>query len=93
VKTIGTDRLFVKSNLSPAEVTRWLKDHDSHPWGAASMSYQMRGPTHDNPAEIETIDSFVRLYPANRAPMNMKRPIALDEDTPTPLMFGEASDE
>jgi hypothetical protein len=89
--TIGTDRLLVKSNFSPAEVTQWLRDHDNHPWGAASMSYQVRGPTHDNHAEIETIYSFVRPYPTNRVPMNNS--IALDEDTPTPLTFGEASDE
>jgi hypothetical protein len=57
VQTIGTERLLVKSNLSPAEVTQGLRYHDNHPWGASSMSYQVRGPTHDNPAEIETIDS------------------------------------
>jgi hypothetical protein len=50
----------------------------------------VRGPDHDNPAEIETIDSFVRPYPAN---ILMNNPIALDKDTPTPLKFGEASDE
>jgi hypothetical protein len=91
VQTIGTDRMLVKSNFSPAEVTQRLRDHDNHPWGAASMSYQVRGPTHDNPAEIETIDSFVRPYPANRVAMN--KSIALDEDNPTPLTFVEASDE
>jgi hypothetical protein len=68
VQTIVTDRLLVKSNLSPAEVTQWLWYHDKHHWGAASMAYHVRGPTHDNPAEIETIDSFVRPYPANRVP-------------------------
>jgi hypothetical protein len=91
VQTIGTDRLLVKRTLSPAEFTKSLKDHDNHPWGAVSMSYQVRGPTHDNSAEIETIDSFLRPYPANLVPMN--KSIALDEDTPTPLTFGEASDE
>jgi hypothetical protein len=55
------------------------------------MSYQVRGSTHDNPAEIETIDSSVRPYPVNRVPM--KNSIALDEDTPTLLTFGETSDE
>jgi hypothetical protein len=92
VQTIGTDRLLVRSNLSPADVTQWIKDHENHPWVAASKTYQVRGPTHDNTAEIETIDSFARPYPADRAPMNMNRPIALDEDTTTPLKFGEASD-
>jgi hypothetical protein len=51
----------------------------------------VRGPTHDNPAEIETIDSIVCPYPANRVPMN--KSIALDEDTPTSITFGEASEE
>jgi hypothetical protein len=27
------------------------------------MSYKVRGPAQDNPAEIETIQSFVRIYP------------------------------
>jgi hypothetical protein len=27
------------------------------------MPYQVRGPAQDNPAEIETIQSFVRIYP------------------------------
>jgi hypothetical protein len=55
------------------------------------MLYLVRGPTHEIPAEIETLDSFVRPYPADRTPMNTS--IALDEDTPTPLTSGEASDE
>jgi hypothetical protein len=83
--------MLVKSKFSPAEVAQWLRDHDNHHWGVASMSYQVRGPTHDNPAEIETIDSFVRPYPANWVPM--KKSISLGEDTPTPLTFGDASDE
>jgi hypothetical protein len=57
VQTIGTDHLLVTSNLSPTEVTQWLNDPD-HPWDEASMSYQVRGPTHDNPAEIESIESL-----------------------------------
>jgi hypothetical protein len=48
-------------------------------------------PTHDNPAEVETIYFFVRPYPADRAPMNKYS--TLDEDTPTTLTFGEAADE
>jgi hypothetical protein len=37
VQTIGTDRLLVRSNLSSAEITQWLRDHDNHPWGVASV--------------------------------------------------------
>jgi hypothetical protein len=91
VQTIGIDRLLVKSSFSPTEVAQWLNDHDNYPWGEVSMSYQVRGPTHERPAEIETLDSFLRPYPADRAPMN--KSIALYEDTPTTLPFGEASDE
>jgi hypothetical protein len=82
VQTIGIDRLLVKSSLSPTEVAQWLNDHDIHPWGQVSMSYQVRGPTHENPAEIETLDSFASPYPADRAPMNTS--IALNEDTRRP---------
>jgi hypothetical protein len=64
VKTIGTDRLLVKSSYSPTEVKQWLNDHDKHPWDEASMSYQVRGPTHDKPAEIDTINSFVLPVPS-----------------------------
>ena len=46
------------------------------------MSYQVRGPTHEDPAEKETINYFVRSYPADWALMN--KPIALDENTRRP---------
>jgi hypothetical protein len=91
VQTIGTDRLLRKSSFSPTEVSQWLIDHDNHPWDKTSMSYQVRGPTHDTPAEVETINSFVRRYPADRVFMNTS--IALDEDTPIPLAADDASDE
>jgi hypothetical protein len=60
VQTVGTDRLLLKSRFSPMEVAQWLHYHDTHPWDEVSISYQVRGPTHENPAEIETLDSFVR---------------------------------
>jgi hypothetical protein len=82
VQTIGIDRLLVKSSFSPTEVAQWLNDHDSHPWGEVSMSYQVRGPNHENPADIEALDSFMRPHPADRAPMNTS--IALDGDTRRP---------
>jgi hypothetical protein len=31
------------------------------------MPYKVRGPAQDNPAEIETIQSFVRIYPGPSA--------------------------
>jgi hypothetical protein len=55
------------------------------------MSYQVRGPTHDTPAEVERINSFVRRYPADRVFMNTS--IALDEDPPIPLPSDDASEE
>jgi hypothetical protein len=91
VQTIGTDRLLRKSSFSPTEVAQWLIDHDNHPWDKTSMSYHVRRPTHDTPAEVETINSFVRRYPADRVFMNTS--IALDEDLPMPLPADEASDE
>jgi hypothetical protein len=60
LQTIGTDRLLRKSSISPTEVAQWLIDHDNHPWDKTSMSYQVRWPTLDTPAEVETINSFVR---------------------------------
>jgi hypothetical protein len=91
VQTIGTDRLLRRSSFSPTEVAQWLIDHDNHPWDKTSMSYQVRGPTRDTPAEVETINSFVRRYPAERPFMNTS--IALDEDPPMPLPATDASDE
>jgi hypothetical protein len=55
------------------------------------MSFQVRGRTHDNPAEIETIYSFVSPYPADWAPMN--KSMTVDEENRMPLTSGEASDE
>jgi hypothetical protein len=66
VQTIGTDRLLRKSSFSPTEVAQWLIDHDNHPLDKTSMSYKVRGPNRDTPAEVETINSFVRRYPADR---------------------------
>jgi hypothetical protein len=86
VQTIWTDRLLVRFSLPPMKVTQWINDNENHPWDESSMSYPVREPTHDNTAEIETINSFVRPYPTNLAPMN--KPIALDEDKSTPLTFG-----
>ena len=91
VQTIWTDRLLQKSSFSPTEVAQWLIDHDNHPWDKTSMSYQVRGPTHDTPAEVETISSFVRRYPEYRVVMNTS--IALDEDTPLPIPVEATSDE
>jgi hypothetical protein len=91
VQTIGTDRLLRKSIFSPTEVAQWLIDHDNHPSEKTSMSYQVRGPTLDTPAEVETINSFVRRYPADRALMNTS--ITLDEDPPMALLVDDASDK
>jgi hypothetical protein len=91
VQTIGTHRLLRKSIFSPTEVLQRLIDHDNQPWDKTSMSYQVRGPTRDTTAEVETINSFVRRYPADRAFMNTT--IALDEDPPMPLPVSDASDE
>jgi hypothetical protein len=63
VTTMGVDKLLYKSSLSPSEVEKWLKDHDTHQRDATLMPYKVRGPAQDNPAEIETIQSFVRIYP------------------------------
>jgi hypothetical protein len=63
VTTMGVDNLLYKSSLSPSEVEKWLTDHGTHRWDATLMSYKVRGPAQDNPAEIETIQSFVRIYP------------------------------
>jgi hypothetical protein len=82
VQTIETDRLLVKISFSPMEVTQWLNNHDNHQWDEATMSFQVRGPTHDNPAEIETIYSFVRPYPAYRDTTNKYN--ALEEDNRFP---------
>jgi hypothetical protein len=62
VTTMGVDKLLYKSSLSPSEVEKWLTDHDTHQWDATLMPYEVRGPGQDNPAEIETIQSFVRIY-------------------------------
>jgi hypothetical protein len=91
VQPVGTDRLLRKSSFPPTEVAQWLIDHENHPWDKTSMSYQVREPTHDTPAEVETINSFVRRYPADRVFVNTS--IALDEDPPMPLPADEASDE
>jgi hypothetical protein len=91
VQTIGTDRLLRKSSFSPTEVAQWLIDHDNHPWDKTSMSYQVRGPTRDTPAGVETMDSFVHRYPAERAFMNTS--ISLDEEPPMPLPADDALDE
>jgi hypothetical protein len=91
VQTIGIDRLLRKSSFSPTEVAQWLIAHDNHPWAKTSMSYQVRGPTHDTPAGVKTINSFVRHDPVDRAFMNTS--IALDEDPPMPLPAVDASDE
>jgi hypothetical protein len=77
---MGTDRLLRKSSFPPTEAAQWLIDHDNHPWDKTSMSYQVRGPTHDTPAEVKTIKSFLRRYPADRVFMNTS--IDLDEDPP-----------
>jgi hypothetical protein len=77
---MGTDRLLRKSSFPPTEAAQWLIDHDNHPWDKTSMSYQVRGPTHDTPAEVKTINSFLRRYPADRVFMNTS--IDLDEDPP-----------
>jgi hypothetical protein len=55
------------------------------------MSYQVRGPTHDTTAEVETINSLVRRYPADRVFMDTS--IALDGDPLMPLPANDASDE
>mgnify|MGYP003487330500 FL=1 len=65
VTTMGVAKLLYKSSLSPSEVEKWLSEHDTYDWGATLMPYQVRGPAQDNPAEIETIQSFVRIYPGS----------------------------
>jgi hypothetical protein len=62
VTTMGVYKLRYKSSLSPSEVEKWLTDHDTHPWDATLMPCKVRGPAQDDPAEIETIQSFVRIY-------------------------------
>jgi hypothetical protein len=67
VTTMGVCKLLYKSCLPPSEVGQWLSDHDAYNWDATLMPYKVRRPAQDNPAEIETIQSFVRIYPGPSA--------------------------
>ena len=69
VTQMGVDRLLYKSSVSPSEVDQWLADHDAYNWGATLMSYQIRGPAQDKPAETEAVQSFVRVYPGPGIPV------------------------
>jgi hypothetical protein len=61
VKTIGIDRLLVKSSLSPMEVAQWLNDHDKHPRGeifhVISRGVRIFDSANSNFEKVEKFDS------------------------------------
>jgi hypothetical protein len=54
---------FQESPYSKTNVQEWICEHDSYKWELRQQSHRIRGLGGNNPAQQETREEFVRVYP------------------------------